>query len=307
MRKREASLTDINAFWWSPNSDRRLLFKELRRNPQAWWRLSLHNRRLPTNFGDELTPLIVSRVVGARTAWAPAARADLIAVGSILEYTAARAGATPAVWGSGLRNPLSDDAGDAPRIRARLGNVLAVRGPRTRRALSLPESTVLGDPGLLVASVAPRASPRRSGTVYIPHFRSWASRTGLRHLSEAKEAGLTIVTPAQPAGSVLESISSADLVLSSSLHGIICAHSYGVPVIRVGIPGAPSEPEFKYGDYLESVGLATSCSPISATEVSNVGTDLVDEAEAAAETAKEAAARMGTQLVQVLKEWHRAR
>lgn len=46
-------------------------------------------------------------------------------------------------------------------------------------------------------------------------------------------------------------IASAERVVASSLHGIIVAEAFNVPVAVVA---SPSEPPFKYEDYFEGTG-----------------------------------------------------
>ena len=48
---------------------------------------------------------------------------------------------------------------------------------------------------------------------------------------------------------ILTEIYNADLVLSSSLHGIIFAHSYGVPAIHIIANTPESKDCFKFKDY----------------------------------------------------------
>ncbi|WP_428982008.1 polysaccharide pyruvyl transferase family protein [Microbacterium horticulturae] len=257
---------NVAAFWWSPARDLKLLRRELRRNPGTWFRLIAKSKQLPRNFGDELTPFVLRHLTGHNVRWAAAAEARFVATGSIIEYVAKRAHRGPVVWGSGLREPLASTQ-ERDMVRSRLGNIVAVRGPNTRDALGLPLDTPVGDPGVLAPSWKPRQGSRRSGVVYIPHFRSWSSRAGREHLRRAQASHtLSVVPPTLPLRHVLAEISNADLVVSSSLHGLICAHSYGTPAIWVDIPGAGKEPLFKFRDYFDSLAVGLDVSPIAAVE-----------------------------------------
>ncbi len=246
---------EVRAFWWSPRRDRGLGYRELRRDGETWLRLWRASGHFLINFGDEMTPMVVSRVLGVPVQWSPTSRARLLAVGSILEFYAKRSAVGAAVWGTGLRSgDLSDDA--RARLLGSVGKIIAVRGPLTRHALGLADDHPIGDPGVLAPAIVSQQARTRSGRLYLPHFRSWATADGRRHLALASSHGWEIVPPAAPPEVVLERIAHADFVLSSSLHGIVVAHSYGVPVRWIGIPGshgALREPDFKYRDYFASI------------------------------------------------------
>lgn len=207
-----------------------------------------------TNFGDELTPLVLEYATGRRAVWTPANQAGIIAVGSIVEYFAKRSNNHAVVWGAGLREAPSEAL--RSRIMTNLGNFAAVRGPHTAAALGLPAETALGDPGTLVSELGNFNNRPRRGTTFLPHFRTWGSDQGRRELELARSMGIRIAPPSMKPRDMIEAISRSDFVLSSSLHGIVLAHTLGIPVQSVGLPGgALTEPVFKYEDYYSSVGL----------------------------------------------------
>ncbi|MFD1715639.1 polysaccharide pyruvyl transferase family protein [Amnibacterium flavum] len=203
-------------------------------------------RRLPfrkplNNFGDLLGPIIVRELLARRGIEESAAVRDttLLSVGSVLQF--ANDGDT--VWGTGVNGKT---LGETPKYRDL--DVRAVRGPRTRsylldRGISVPE--IYGDPGLLVAELWPReklpASSRRGGVAIIPNLRDHSSTSRDRR----------VVDPRSDLWEVLAIIASSDLVVGSSLHGIIIAEAYGVPA-RLVKPTV--EPPFKYDDYYAGTG-----------------------------------------------------
>lgn len=241
---------DLNAYWWSPRRSPRVLAAEVRSHGAAWARLLRPARRGFTNYGDELTGLVLSETFGRRVRWSPLGREDVAAIGSILvPYFAS--GGRGLIWGSGLNEPVVPPE-KAAAVRERF---LAVRGPRTRSALGLDESTPLGDPGLVVRTLRPRAT-RRSGKVVIPHFTVYRTPAGRKRISALVAGGYRVAEPTLDPATMLETISTAESVVSSGMHGVILSHSLGTPASLISFADAlPTAPAFKYLDYYDSVGL----------------------------------------------------
>jgi succinoglycan biosynthesis protein ExoV len=118
--------------------------------------------------------------------------------------------------------------GEVPRLSDDFA-VHFVRGPRTARALGLPVSYAITDPAHLLTQLI-RPVARRRGTVFIPHHVS-AMRADWRQL--ARDAGMTYVDPASGVLSVIQAIRTAQLVVTSAMHGAIVADAFRVPWIRV--------------------------------------------------------------------------
>lgn len=261
--------TDLNAYWWSPRRSPRVLAAEVRAHGSAWLRLLNPPSRAFTNYGDELTGLVLSETFGRSVRWAPLGREDVAAIGSILVPYFANGG-RGLIWGSGLNQPIvTPDR--AARVRERF---LAVRGPRTRAALGLDGAVQLGDPGLVVRTLRPR-SPRRSGKVLIPHFTVYRTAQGRRKISELVAAGYRVAEPTLDPAVMIDTIGSAESVVSSGMHGVILSHSLGTPASLISFADeVPAEPAFKYLDYHDSVGLDARISSWS---------DFLDDSRAAAE------------------------
>ena len=242
----------VKVFWWSPRRDWKLAGREMRSNGSTWIRLARATGRPLQNFGDEMTPAVLG-VLGIPAKWAAPDQAELIAVGSIIEYVAKRSDAKPMVWGSGLREPTSEHTRDA--VREQMGTFLAVRGPRSLNWLGLPSDLPFGDPGVFAPELLKRAPKRRTGTLIIPHFRTWSTREGLALLESFRSAGFRVMPPAVAVEEAITTIASSDFVVSSSLHGVIVANALGVPAQAVLPPRSKrAEPTHKYEDYFASVG-----------------------------------------------------
>jgi pyruvyltransferase len=224
------------------------LTHQLRNFSKNWAYLAMTTGRPFLNFGDELSPLVWEVATGRPATWASPETAEVSAVGSILEFFR-DVEVTPLIWGSGVHGV---DV-SAETLNLDSASVVAVRGPRTAAALDVAGPVSFGDPGLLASQLVPRVpSTKRSGVAFIPHFHTWGSRVGRDSLAHARRAGVHVLRPTLAPKNVIRRVARSELVLSSSLHGVIVAHSLGVPALLVRIPGG-GESDFKYRDYFESI------------------------------------------------------
>jgi hypothetical protein len=198
----------------------------------VWWSRSPR----PGNFGDILTPHILG-AYGIRAQWSELSTASAISTGSIVRF--ARRGMQ--VLGSGAM--WRTDAIE-PRAVYRW-----VRGPLTGLAVSraggdCPE--VYGDPAMLLPRVFPRDTEAVHEVGIVPHYVDAA----------ACEKYPVVINPlnADPLA-VLRGIWACKRVVSSSLHGIIAAHSYGIPAAWVRFSDKLDGDGTKFHDHALAVGL----------------------------------------------------
>lgn len=194
------------------------------------------------NFGDLIGKYILEKMADAKVIYAEA-HADYehyVIGGSVINH----AGPKSIIWGAGL-GTITDG------INAEM-KIAAVRGPYTRaRALSLGVKcpAIYGDPGMLLPRFYTPTSKRDRKVGVVPHyvdqFRAYSRYAGEAH----------IIDVFQPIECVIEDINSCEVILSSSLHGIIIAHAYGVPAAWVKISDSVGGDGTKFRDYFASVGL----------------------------------------------------
>jgi pyruvyltransferase len=198
-----------------------------------WWR-PLGDWR---NFGDELTPLLLRRLCGIEVEWVPAAYASIVVAGSIGTMLPRRF--TGTVLGIGLARPVSIDLAFA--------RVLALRGRLTRdlaKHVDIHEPIALGDPGLLADTIVP-PPPLEHPLGIVPHWQdaSLRKRYPKAHLIDVRRPPLEVIA----------AIGSCARIISSSLHGIVVADSYGIP--RRWEPHARTQGDgFKFRDHATVVG-----------------------------------------------------
>jgi pyruvyltransferase len=195
------------------------------------------------NFGDHLARVVVTKLLadqGHLLEEETIASRRLFAVGSVLHF----ANDGDVVWGSGVNGKV-----DAQLHRFRSLDVRAVRGPLTRtflmgRGIAVPE--IYGDPALLLPRLFPgRFAPRAASPyVVVPnlHDMAPAQQAKMRHL----------VSPMTSWNRCVAEILKGELVISSSLHGIIVAEAYGIPARYLRL--SETENIFKYNDYMQGTG-----------------------------------------------------
>jgi len=222
-----------------------------------WWRRDDSTR----NFGDELSPLIVERIVGRKiSASSSADTGRLLAIGSILHY--AKNG--DIVWGSGVN-------GKIKRVTATTLDVRAVRGPLTRKFLmeqgiKCPE--IYGDPALLLPLLFPELKPVPvEDFIVIPNLNEIEEYQGLPHL----------VLPTDDCFQIIQKILGAKLVISGALHGIIVAEAFGIPAVHLRITN--KEPLFKYQDYYLGTGRKTFKMASSLEEALRLGGEVLPKCD----------------------------
>lgn len=236
--------------------------RELERRGVVARRLGPRGRCLPVgaywwtgakNFGDLLTPTLLPRVGVAPILRGPG-EAELFGPGSVIHHV--QPGFSGWVWGSGMC------FGDGRKLHLDGARVHLVRGELTRQAGDLDDSVPLGDPGLLADELVTKrtipAHPSRVerknkhgiavvGHIWhkdIPEFVQLRERIG----------GFKFIDAARNPGAVARDIASSQVVLTTSLHGLIFADGLGIPATwalpQPQVPGG----DFKFHDHETVVG-----------------------------------------------------
>ena len=202
-----------------------------------WFRRKSPHER---NFGDELSAEIVGNISGRKVAWADIADCEMVAVGSILESVLADKSTNKiCVWGAGLMFADNELSYDKIKYEFPL-----VRGKLTGERLSL-ESEVYGDPGIL-ASLLYKPSNNKRKISIVPHYVDQDSPV-IKSLAEDKE--IKVINVFDRPEVVVSEIASSELVISSSLHGVIVAHSFGIPAYWVELSNGVAGEGYKFRDY----------------------------------------------------------
>lgn len=180
------------------------------------------------NVGDLLSPVIV-RWMKERLEIRDESteRTSFLAVGSIL--AASFFNGNGVIWGTGTHY-IEDGVKIAQQTiggSERKLDIRAVRGPITRRILEFsgyPCPHIYGDPAILMPRIYERKPHQEKGKI-----------TLIRHITNKQihcPGNLNIIsTKTNDYQKFIDEICSSEKVISSSLHGIILAESYGIPAI----------------------------------------------------------------------------
>ena len=180
----------------------------------------------------------------------------VVVVGSIIETfvqkTLQRQQTQLDVLGCGfIKPPASKHLLPTCRIR-----YLGVRGPLSQSYIPVDHPSnsppVISDPGLLLSRIRPMPLPRPpppKGVGFIIHSVDRTHFFGMfpQHRS-------SLINNYGTLESFVHELSQYSHVVSSSLHGIIFCHSYGIPVCPIRITDGITGGDFKFKDYYYSVG-----------------------------------------------------
>ena len=227
--------------------------------PAFWW--DGH-----PNFGDDMTPWLLPHY-GLAAAYRSATASRMAGIGSILEFLPEDWDGV--VWGSGL---MEERAHPLPQAR-----FLAVRGDLTRELAGVKEPVALGDPGLLMARHVRRPKPKWDvGIVPHGHHRQ---HEGLAELARTGGERVRVVNVHQGAAAAVREIAACKAVITTSLHGLVTADSYGIPAAWTTLDPPLGGGDFKFRDYETALtpGRTRLCARLtlrsrSALSVANAGT-----------------------------------
>ena len=225
-----------------------------------WWM----EQPYPGNFGDALNPYLVHRLSGAPPRFVPAGT-GVLAIGSIIKFARAKT----KVWGSG-----------SPRLTDRLNaeaTYCAVRGPLTRRLVrdsggTCPE--IYGDPALLLPRLYhPRVTKRHALGLIRHHVHT---EEPIQLAPDVTEIDI-LRCGAEEIEAFIDEVLACSMIVSTSLHGLIVAHAYGIPAVWADFSGAGTRIQgnhVKFLDYFASVGIEETA-PVDLSGIELLSAEMV--------------------------------
>jgi hypothetical protein len=242
------------------------------------------------NVGDALNPLIIEQILGKKVIWANQFECETSAIGSGLRrFFISRNYAYKSlsclksiikgklhnspcqIWSAGF---IFTPEGNEVPIKKQL-NISSVRGALSKQALERIYGKQLnittGDAGLLASELLPNAKSKQYLLGIIPHDRE---RNELKYQMIKNQISNSIIIDVQADPmEVLSLISQCEVIISSSLHGLIISDSFGIPNKQVVLTDKLIGDGFKFKDYYSSFDLGIDA--ININEVDKIDIDYI--------------------------------
>ncbi len=193
------------------------------------------------NWGDELSPLVVSTLTGMPVYYCGLENACMVACGRKAQEIPPLYGGF--VWGTGCM--YRDRFTVAPHA-----NVVALRGKLTAMRFSHVHRRVpLGDVGLVCSYLWPGTKKERVHRLgIVPHYVDY-DNAGLGQYLR-KNLDTVVIDPCGTPLAVIEKIRSCQYIISSGLHGLVVADSYGIPNAWTAWSDKVAGGDFKFHDHV---------------------------------------------------------
>jgi hypothetical protein len=193
-----------------------------------WW------RGFP-NVGDYYSKWLISHILDENSS-EYSDYPDLICCGSILSYNGLQP--TTKVCGAGFHNE------DSPILINNIDNYHAVRGVLSYKKLNTTKQITLGDSGLLASRFYTPKAEKKHRYGIVCHWKEYNYLNNIYGNSfNLINMGTTDVED------IFEKLSECEMIFSTSLHGIIFAHSFGIPATHLEYQELESKNNFKFKDY----------------------------------------------------------
>ena len=215
-----------------------------------WWNEIKMQGKSKENYGDLLGKYLVEKISQKEAVWSKPSKFSIhdffspiyVTIGSILTHVNKKC----IVWGSGIVSK---------EYPIKKGEFLAVRGPQTRNHLikqgyEVPE--VFGDPALLLPKYYNPKIEKEYDSGIIPHYSDYNK---VKDFYKDDNSILLIDLMTNDVDKTTDEILKCRKIVSSSLHGIIVAHAYGIPAVWQKFSGNIFGDDIKYQDYFESVDI----------------------------------------------------
>lgn len=158
------------------------------------------------------------------------------------------------IWSTGF---ISYPTEEEISIRNKNLTFSSVRGELSKRRveniLGRKLDITTGDGGLLSSELISSVEKKYTLGV-IPHFKEYGDDIYNQYVEESPVTAKLINLKEEPM-KVLKDISECEFIISSSLHGLIVADSFGIPNLRIVTSDKLMGDGFKFDDYYSSFGV----------------------------------------------------
>lgn len=204
------------------------------------------------NYGDKLTPYLIEKISGYKTVFLPEEDESpkIVAIGSILGANCTNA----VIWGAGFAWHKEYEHEEVTKPI----HITAVRGKLTREKfmhhkIDCPE--VYGDPALLLPKYYNPPTEKQYAIGIIPHIIDLEKVREMYPKEELEKHNAIIIDLRGEVEEVTRAIMSCKKTISSSLHGLVVSHAYGIDSLWVEFSYNVIGQGFKFRDYFSSVNI----------------------------------------------------
>lgn len=220
------------------------------------------------NFGDTLNTLIIPLFSKRRVVFSPVLHSELISIGSLLEHLKLKGKRNfrqriryilslkkVHIWGSGFIKEKTEDQ----EAFLRKTYVHAVRGELTKnRILEMKKvkykNIAIGDPGLFVSDLLKGKSIIKKYKLgIIPHYVD--SEDPIFVQVQQTVSNSIIINVHDDPLKIIELISQCETVISTAMHGLIAADSFGIPNRWCKVSDKIKGNDYKFFDYYSAYGI----------------------------------------------------
>jgi pyruvyltransferase len=206
------------------------------------------------NFGDLITPALL-RHFGFKPVHFYPHRAQLVSTGSLIEHIPNHYKGV--ILGTGAID-------EKTNVRFPFAKVIALRGIYTKDRLAETGNISLGDPGLLAHKLLKNRSAKKYKLGLIPHY-SDAGNPVLEQIRNHYPKVVVIISVEDDPIHVLQKMDECEHILSSSMHGLICADALEIPNKWIQLSTLLGG-NFKFRDYYSVFNLVPSAVKLSGME-----------------------------------------
>lgn len=167
---------------------------------------------------------------------------DIICCGSIIDLKFPK---KTVCWGCGIHNK-----DNKPPYTYNKKAYYAVRGKLTAKRLGLKNIPV-GDPGTLAPLFYSKPQKKKYKYAIIAHNKDYRKL----HKKFGKKC-LVISAKTNDIESFFDQINQCEFIFSSSLHGLIFSHAFGVPALHIEYNKLESKDNFKFKDYYSTLDIS---------------------------------------------------
>lgn len=216
-----------------------------------WWSEKYFHNSDYENYGDLLGKYLVEKISNKDVVFSDPKKRSFknlfqpiyVTIGSILTNVNTKC----IVWGSGIISR---------EYVIKKAKFLAVRGPQTRNHLikqGFDVPAVYGDPALLLPDFFNPVVDKQFKLGIVPHVLDYKA---IKELYKNNKNILVINLHTNDIEVTTKQFLKCEKIISSSLHGIIVSHAYGIPAVWQQFSDKLFGDGVKFQDYFESVGIA---------------------------------------------------